>query len=112
MARFFSEGVYRIGGGVSVPRLLTMQQPEWTAEARAAQIEGAVELLATIGQDGIPRDLRVQEALGFGLDEEAIRCVRSWRFTPGVLAGSPVPVAATLKVNFLLEPSKPGKERR
>jgi periplasmic protein TonB len=110
MARSFSEGVYRIGGGVSVPRFIISQQPEYTAEARAARIEGVVEPLATVGQDGIPRDLRIQKALGFGLDEEAVRCVSGWRFSPGGQAGSPVPVAATLRVKFRLESVKAGKE--
>ena len=38
MAWFFSEGVYRVGGGVSVPRLISLRQPEYSAEALAARI--------------------------------------------------------------------------
>jgi hypothetical protein len=47
MAMFHSEGVYRVGGGVSVPRLLVNNPPEYTAEAGGARIEGQVELLVT-----------------------------------------------------------------
>jgi protein TonB len=102
MPVFFSPGVYRVGGGVSVPKLVTNSLPEYTHEARAARIEGAVELLVTIGEDGAPRDMQVQGTLGYGLDEKAIECVARWRFRPGVYQGSPVPVAASIQVNFRL----------
>ena len=104
MAVFFSPGVYRVGGGVSVPKLITSTQPEYTAEARAARIEGTVELLAVIGDDGATYTIQVIKALGYGLDEKATECVARWRFKPGLYQGKPVPVAATLVVNFRLEP--------
>lgn len=112
MARFFSDGVYFVGGGVSVPRLISVRQPEYTAEALAARIEGPVELSVTIGQDGIPRDIGIKKGLGYGLDEKAIECVGAWRFSPGVYEGNPVPVAATLQVNFRVEPVKPPEPGR
>ena len=103
MAVLFSAGVYRVGGGVSVPKLQSSIEPEYTAEGRAARIQGAVELLVVIGENGTPRDMQIQKALGYGLDERAIQCVAQWHFTPGVYQGSPVPVAASIHVNFRLE---------
>jgi TonB family protein len=103
VAVLFSAGVYHAGGGVSVPKLQSSIQPEYTAEGRAARIQGTVELLAVIGEDGTPRDMQIQKALGYGLDEKAIQCAAQWRFTPGVYQGSPVPVAASIHVNFRLE---------
>lgn len=102
---FFSPGVYRVGSGVSVPKLLTSSRPVHTEAARAARIEGTVELLAVIGEDGAPRDIQVQKGLGFDLDEKAIECAARRRFSPGVLQRNPVPVAATIRVNFRLEPA-------
>jgi periplasmic protein TonB len=67
----FPNGAYRVGGGVSVPRLLTRTQPDCTPEARAAGIDGSIEVLVTVGEDGIARDLRIQNGLGYGLDEKA-----------------------------------------
>jgi hypothetical protein len=73
-----------------------------------------VQLHATIGEDGVPRDLRVTRSLDPELDQIAISCVREWRFQPGrkrpgsfnVVGaeeiGEPVPVAATIQVNFQL----------
>jgi TonB family protein len=98
-----SGGVYRVGGGVTVPELISGREAEYTVEARAARIEGTIELVVTIGQDGVPRETKIQKALGCGLDEKAIQCVAQWRFTPGVYQGSPVPVAASIHMNFRLE---------
>ena len=98
-----SGGVYRVSGGVTVPELISWQPLEYTAEARAAHIEGTIELSVTIGQNGIPRDTQIQKALGFGLDEKAMQFVAQWCFTPAVYQGSPVPVAASINVNFRLE---------
>jgi protein TonB len=105
VAVFFSPGVYRVGDGVSVPKLQlqTIIQPQYTAEGRAARMQGTVELIVVIAKDGTPRDMQIQKALGYGLDERAMECVAQWRFTPGVYQGSPVPVAATIHVNFRLE---------
>jgi protein TonB len=103
VAVLFSPGVYRVGGGVSVPKLETSIEPEYTADGRAARIQGTVELLVVIGEDGTPRDLEIQKALGYGLDEKAIQCVAQWRFTPGAYQGRPVPVAASIHVSFRLE---------
>jgi periplasmic protein TonB len=104
MAKFMWPGVYRVGGGVSAPRLMIHSRPEYTAEARAVRIEGTVELLAVIGDDGATYTIQVIKALGYGLDEKATECVARWRFKPGLYQGKPVPVAATLAVNFGLEP--------
>ena len=105
--RLFSEGVYFVGGGVSTPKLLSSTRPEYTAEARTAGIEGAVQVVVTIGQDGVPRDARIHTGLGHGLDEMAIRCVAEWRFKPGEYDGNPVAVAATLNVSFQLNRCQP-----
>jgi protein TonB len=106
MPRFLSPGVYRVGGGVSVPRRDTTQGlafPEYSDEAIAAQIEGDVELSITIGEDGVPRDLRLEKPLGYGLDERAIEYVGKWRFSPGAYDGRPVAVAALASVHFSLQ---------
>jgi protein TonB len=106
MAMFHSEGVYRVGGGVSVPRLLVNNTPEYTSEARGARIEGHVELVVTIGEDGIARDMRIPKPLGYGLDEKAIDCVSNWLFSPGLKNGEAVPVAANIAVHFSLQSSE------
>lgn len=71
-------------------------------EARKAKISGTATLSVVISSDGIPRDIKVIRSLGYGLDEKAIETVRDWRFKPGAKDGKPVPVMATIEVNFRL----------
>ena len=56
--------------------------PEYTEKARKAHISGRVRLDATVGTDGRVRDVKVMESLGYGLDEAAIKAVRTWEFIP------------------------------
>jgi TonB family protein len=84
------------------PRLLTKVEPEYSEEARAAKIDGAVVLSVVIDRSGRPVNLRVIRGLGLGLDERAIAAVAQWRFEPGRENGEPVDVQATVEVNFRL----------
>ena len=38
----------------------------------------------------------------FGLDQEALKTVRLWRFAPGTMAGQPVPVLVEIELAFTL----------
>ena len=97
-----SSGVYRVGGGVSAPILIRTQEPEYTARARAARTQGTVVVDVVIGLDGIAGNIRVLKSLAPDLDAKAVECVRSWRFRPGKKDGEPVPVWASVEVNFRL----------
>lgn len=95
-------GPYIVGAGVSAPKVIYNPDPEYSDEARKAHYQGVVSLLAVIGADGIPRNLRVQQSLGLGLDEKAIGAVRKWRFEPATKGGHPVPVLMVVQVDFRL----------
>lgn len=95
-------GAYRIGGGVSAPALLTKIDPDYSEEARKAKFQGVVVLQIVVDETGKARDIKVIRPLGLGLDEKAIEAVQKWRFRPGMLNGKPVPVHATIEVNFRL----------
>jgi protein TonB len=95
-------GVYRIGGGVSAPALIFKVEPEYSEEARKAKFQGTVVLYVVVDERGQPRDIKIVRPLGLGLDEKAIEAVQKWRFKAGVKDGKPVPVAATVEVNFRL----------
>jgi TonB family protein len=56
--------------------------PEYSDEARLAELEGTVVISGGAGEDGNARDLRVSQSLGLGLDEKAIEAVQQWRFKP------------------------------
>jgi TonB family protein len=92
----------RGGSGITAPRVLYNPDPEFSEEARKAKYQGTVRLWAVIGADGRPRDIRVQQSLGMGLDEKAVEALRMWRFQPGTKDGHPVAVEISVEVNFHL----------
>jgi len=95
-------GPYRVGGGVSAPRILYAPDPEYSEEARKAKYQGTVVLWVVVGPDGRPRDIRIQRSLGLGLDEKAMEAVRTWKFDPARKDGQPVAVQINVEVNFRL----------
>ena len=88
--------------GVTPPRLNSKTEPGYSHEARLAKRQGAVILSVVVTETGYPASLHLIRSLGFGLDEEAVHAVRQWRFEPGTRYGDPVPVQATVEVNFRL----------
>ena len=97
------EGPYP-GNGVSWPKLIVEVKPNYTAEAMRARIEGFVELEIVVHADGSVGRIRLVRSLDarFGLDLEAIKAVRAWRFDPARQAGRPVQVRVPVEVSFRL----------
>ena len=95
-------GPYRVGGGVTAPRLIYGPDPDFSEEARKAKFQGTVILWAVVGVDGRTHDIRVYRSLGMGLDEKAIEAIRQWKFDPGRRDGVPVAVQIGVEVNFRL----------
>ena len=54
--------------------------------------------------DGTVGDVKVTRSLDpiFGLDQEAIKAAKQWRFRPGMRQGEPVPVIITIELTFTL----------
>lgn len=95
-------GVYKVGGGVTAPIVLTKKDPEYSEEARKAKYQGTVLLTIEVSPNGTASNIKVARSLGLGLDEKAIEAVKQWKFKPGYKDGKPVTVAATIEVNFRL----------
>lgn len=95
-------GVFRIGNGVSSPRLVYKLEPQYSDEAREAKLQGSVVLAIVVSADGFVQDVQVRRGLGRGLDENAMDAIRHWQFSPALKDGQPVPVAATVEVNYRL----------
>ena len=72
-------GVFRIGGGVSAPRLTYKVEPEYSEEARKAKYQGTVVLAIEVWPDGKAHNIRVIRSLGLGLDQKAIDAVQKER---------------------------------
>jgi len=97
-------GVFRIGSGVASPRLLQSVRPNYTSEAMRAKVQGVVLLEGVVQSDGSVGDVRVTRSLDrvFGLDEEAIKAARRFRFAPGTRNGMPVAVFVSFEIEFTL----------
>jgi protein TonB len=95
-------GLARPGAGVDVPVLVREREPAYTPEALRARIQGQVELRAVVLEDGTVGDVAIVKSLdrAYGLDLEAIRAARQWRFLPARQNGQPVRMAVTMFLDF------------
>jgi TonB family protein len=96
-----SHPTYRVGGPAE-SRLIYAPDPEYTNAAKEKRIEGTVVLAVTVGEDGVPRSIRIVKPLDPGLDQNAIDAVRTWKFKPFIKDGTPQAVPVTLELNFRL----------
>jgi TonB family protein len=93
------------GRQIRAPKLIYSLQPTLSAEARAAGLKGPVILMATIGEDGSVRDIKVFKGVD-GLNDIAIAAFRQWRFEPPSLDenGKPLKMQLTVAFPFRDEP--------
>ena len=97
----FGGGTYRPGNGVTGPTLVKQVSPLYTADALARKIQGTVALVVIVARDGIPSAIRVVRSLdAYGLDQEAIRAAKQWRFNPGRIGETPVDVLVMIVLDF------------
>ena len=97
-------GVYHPGNGVTLPRLVKEVKPQYTSDAMRAKVQGTVLVECVVRPDGSVSDVQVIRSLDsiFGLDGEAIKAAKQWRFQPGTRQGEPVAVAITIELTFTL----------
>ena len=104
-AQSLPSGVYRAGDdGVTLPRVVRQVAPVYPLEAMRAGVHGVVQLEAIVGADGSVQDVRVVHSLDriHGLDVEAVKAAKEWRFEAGLKDGTPVPVALTIEMTFAM----------
>jgi periplasmic protein TonB len=94
--------VYKPGNGVTAPVAIRQVKPAYTAEAMKAKIQGIVRLECVVEADGSVGDVRVVKALDPGLDQEAVKALKQWRFKPGSKDGKAVRVLIELEMTFTL----------
>lgn len=97
-------GVFRPGNGVELPRVIREVRPNYTADAMRAKVQGTVWVEAVVLPDGTVGNVSVVRSLDqtFGLDQEALKAARQWRFVPGTRFGQPVSVLVTIELTFTL----------
>ncbi len=100
----FGGNAMREGNGAIAPTLLRGLDPKYTTEAMRAKIQGLVKLEVLVGADGSVKDVRVLQSLdrATGLDDEAMKTARQWRFRPATFQGQPVPFLVIIEMTFSL----------
>jgi len=82
------------------PRPKKTVQPEYTAAAAQAEVEGPVRIEVTIDESGVVVQARIVKGLGFGLDESALAAAKQFLFEPSTACGKPVVGHATFQLRF------------
>jgi TonB family protein len=94
----------KVGGSISAPRATYTPDPQYSDAADHSGYQGTCVLWLVVGTDGLAHDIRIVRALGLGLDDQAVKAVQTWKFSPAKKDGQPVPVQINVEVNFKLYP--------
>lgn|GEM_PF-1686395 len=77
--------------------------PEYSEEARRAKVSGALTFWIVVDERGNVVDVALVAApLGSGLDKEAVKTIRTWKFRPATIDGKPVKFRVGVGVSFRL----------
>ncbi len=82
------------------PSIVFSVEPQYSKEAEAAHFSGKVHVSLTVDKDGRAQDIMVLDSPGLGLDAKILEALEKWRFQPGTRNGVPIPITATIEVNF------------
>lgn len=102
------EIVYTPGPGITAPVVVKQVKPAYTSTAMDAKIQGIVPLQCVITSKGKVRDVKVVRSLDPGLDQEAVKAIEQWTFTPGKKDGKAVAVQVEVEMTFSLRAPYPG----
>jgi TonB family protein len=82
--------------------LVQRVSPVYPSAALQSQVQGEVHVNATIGKDGVPKNLKVikgdQRLVG-----AALAAIGQWRYRPAVLAGEPIETQMEMTIDFHLK---------
>jgi len=73
-------------------------------EAMQARIQGIVRLEVVVLEDGSVEEVTVVQSLDplYGLDDEAVKAMKEWRFEPAMKDGQAVAVVVPVEMSFSL----------
>ncbi len=108
-----ASGVYHVGNGVTAPQAIYSVDPEFSDQARKKKLGGTCIISMVVDATGTPQDVQVSKSIAStvgpklqsaakGLDENAIKAAKQYRFKPGTYQGKPVPVEIKVEINYLI----------
>ena len=96
------EALENVGNGVQPPSVVNNVEADYSNAAREKRIDAGLVAKLIIDPLGFPRCARITKPAGYGLEEQALKAVRQYRFKPATKNGIPVPVFITVVVKFRL----------
>ena len=87
---------------VQPPRVIKRIEPTYPSIARAARVQGRVEIDASIAVTGKVLDATVVTSPSPLLADAALAAVRQWEYEPARYRGNPVPMRMSIDVEFRL----------
>jgi len=91
----------RVGGNVQESKILRKVIPVYPELAKRARVEYQVVLEVNVDEEGNVTNVKVLKGHPL-LDQAAVDAVKQWKYSPTLLNGEPVPVVATVTVEFKL----------
>jgi TonB family protein len=106
-----SFGIYHAGDGVTPPKLIFSVEPEFSEKARKKKMSGNCVVSLIVATNGTATDIHVAKSIAdtvptkqreaaLELDQNAVKVVSQYRFTPATYHGAPVPYRTTVEVNY------------
>jgi TonB family protein len=74
------------------------------------RLEGSVQLRAVVQTDGTVGEVTVAKSLDPGLDEEAVKAARQFRFSPATKNGTPVAMTVNIVLDFNIRKKEPSAQ--
>jgi TonB family protein len=92
------------GADVVAPIATVREIPKYTPDAMRAKIQGMVAVEIIVSPEGNVTAARVIKSLDkeLGLDEEALKVARLWKFVPGTYQGQAVAMRVMIDLEFRL----------
>lgn len=94
------EPVYELGAGVTPPRIIKQEPPEYPEDWKGVKVDGAVSIALVVTSQGAPKDPKVVKSLEKELDRIAVDAVKQWRFAAARKDGKPVAVRILIEIEF------------
>lgn len=96
------EPIYKVSDGAIAPRATYTPEPVFSEAARHDRFQGTVILQIVVDKTGHVARVRLERALGYDLDDNAMEGVKVWRFEPATKDGQPVAIVMNIEVSFNL----------
>jgi protein TonB len=91
----------QVSQGVSQGLLVHKVNPVYPRQAQEGHIQGSVQLMATIAEDGSISSVKVLKG-DAALASAAADAVKQWKYKPYYLDGQPIAIQTQITLNFKL----------